>query len=119
MTAAVKHSPGPWRVQRNGMGGVYIESAAAYDPVTEARAVIVATIPLTRSGNPFWRQDEEVVPNANLVAAAPEMLAALRECHFYMKHYVATHGPGPEKALAALERAVAAAERKELPPVPR
>jgi len=47
--------------------------------------------------------------NARLIAAAPELLEALEAVLPDLEHYVATHGPGPDKRLAIARAAIAKA----------
>ena len=51
----------------------------------------------------------EVEANARLIAAAPELLEALEAVLPDLEHYVATHGPGPDKRLAVARAAIAKA----------
>ena len=53
--------------------------------------------------------DGELAANARLIAAAPELLEALEAVLPDLEHYVATHGPGPDKRLAAARAAIAKA----------
>lgn len=73
----VTHTPGPWTVQINGDGSRSIAGGVSPDPVTHARYLWVADVKSTRSDNPLWRQEEESEANAQLIAAAPDLLAAL------------------------------------------
>jgi hypothetical protein len=68
----IKHTPGPWGVsaispnivvQHDFMGAtnVQVGSASGY------------------TGSPFFPSDEEAIANARLIAAAPELLEALKE----------------------------------------
>lgn len=63
-----QHTPGPWRVIPATMSHFLIESAGA----------IVAEIPKTTTAPASFTECEA---NARLLAAAPEMLAALKELH--------------------------------------
>ena len=45
--------------------------------------------------------------------AAPELLAAVSDCIADLKHYSSTHGPGPDRRLAALLTAIAKASKSE------
>ena len=49
--------------------------------------------------------------NARLIAAAPDLLSALEECLPDLKHYVSTHGPGPDRRLATAIAAIARATK--------
>ena len=62
-----KHTPGPWRYSDQGVG-----------PRGKSLGIIVCTA----KGLPMFfmpRGKEELVANARLVAAAPELLEALKE----------------------------------------
>jgi len=52
----------------------------------------------------------ELAANARLIAAAPELLEALEAVIPDLEHYVATHGPGPDKRLAIARAAIAKAK---------
>ena len=66
-----KHTPGPWTVDR-----VEMPSGPLWTIHSEATPGLLADV---------WRE-----PNARLIAAAPELLDALKECadrlHIHMKH---------------------------------
>jgi len=47
--------------------------------------------------------------DARLIAAAPELAEALAACLPDLKHYAATHGPGPDRRLEAALSALAKA----------
>ena len=57
--------------------------------------------------------DGELAANARLIASAPELLEALEAILPDLEHYVATHGPGPDKRLAAARAAIAKAKGGE------
>ena len=84
MSAA--HTPGPWTFKR----GVY--------------RIEVRTTP--ERSYAFSLSDEA---NARLIASAPELLEALEAVLPDLEHYVATHGPGPDKRLAIARAAIAKA----------
>lgn len=62
MTAA-KHTPGPWTVPPDSPADILAPDG---QPVAVARGWL-------------WRQHPECIANAHLIAAAPDMLEALRE----------------------------------------
>lgn len=72
-----EHTPGPWTTHKDGMGMVWVAGGVSPDPVTEARYLDVAIVLRTASPDPFWRQVEERDANAQLIAAAPELLEVL------------------------------------------
>lgn len=53
---------------------------------------------------------EEQKKCAHLIAAAPDLLAALEACLPDLKHYAATHGPGPDRRLEQARAAIAKAK---------
>lgn len=80
-----QHTPGPWTVDNqyiHGPDGIRF-LAVAGDGAGQA--------------------------NARLIASAPELLEALEAVLPDLEHYVATHGPGPDKRLAIARAAIAKA----------
>lgn len=71
MTAA-KPTPGPWQMDYpDGWGGVFVESVDA----TKGKPLIAS---LYERESAFPPDDEERKANARLIAAAPDLLAALK-----------------------------------------
>lgn len=72
-----KHTPGPWAVRRNGVivGGEIFEYTNGSTQSQIAMACVV------EEGN------GEQIANALLIAAAPELLAALQEARNYLIWY--------------------------------
>ena len=102
-TPRPSHTPGPWSL------------SASFDSV-ERRVQHGDNPPLVwgiasgiNSAHPDYMPREEQIANARLIAAAPELLEALDACLPDLEHYVATHGPGPEKRLALARAAIAKA----------
>jgi len=93
-----KHTPGPWRV----VGDPPIK----FDIEADCGAC-VAIVDVPNDAN--RAEADEAEANARLMAAAPELAEALAACLPDLKHYAATHGPGPDKrletALAAMAKA--------------
>lgn len=91
------HTLGPWQttIARNGHVSIY--------PVGGKERVADVYCPLDRD------TDDSVDGNARLIAAAPALLEALQECLPDLVHYVAAHGPGPDKRLEAARAAIARA----------
>ena len=87
------HTPGPWAILPNTPHFV-----RAMHPADGMQPV--ATV---------YHFDGELAANARLIAAAPELLEALEAVLPDLEHYVATHGPGPDKRLAAARAAIAKA----------
>ena len=67
MSDKTKHTPGPWRTKREGFSTVYVEARIDGGLIQE-----VAACGPTEAG----RDQQEA--NARLIAAAPELLEALR-----------------------------------------
>ena len=93
------HTPGPWQSFADDQG---------HDIIAEDGAHIARVEPVN-SLCPAEEQDA----NGNLLAAAPDLLAAIKAALPDLQHYVATHGPGPDARLAAVVTAIAKAEGKE------
>lgn len=95
-----KHTPGPW----TGSGGGYIGICATKDekPV-ELAHVFGDTIYRHKKRQPI--SDEECEANANLICAAPDLLAALRDLTDWLG---AVHPDHPLLGLA--HRTIAKAE---------
>ena len=85
------HTPRPWKVTR------WSDKRLSVDRGTHS----IAT--LNDSG-------DETEANARLITAAPDLLAALDAVLPDLEHYVATHGPGPDRRLAQARAAIAAAK---------
>ena len=88
------HTPGPWDVEPKGSRH-FVDGA---DGLTVAY--------IDRAG---VRERIEIEANARLIAAAPTLLEALEAVLPDLEHYVATHGPGPDKRLAIARAAIAKA----------
>jgi len=94
----VEHTPGPWAVHfidRDGKPSLWIYS---HDNGTPSRTVVET------GALDCWPLSEA---NAQLIAAAPELLEALEACLADLEHYVSTHGPGPDVRLANAKAAIA------------
>lgn len=92
MAMAEKHSPAPWR-----RSGQRIE----YGPMVAGDGFCVAIVS---------RDPAEAEANMALLLAAPRLLAACKEAIPDLAHYVAKHGPGPDRRLDDLRAAIAQAE---------
>jgi len=75
-----KHTPGPWAAR----GTNQLHNQGVIDSEHEGMTVAVAY---------------NFAEDAALIAAAPDLLEALREVLPDLAHYVATHGPGPDRRL--------------------
>lgn len=94
-----KHTPGPWRV----------DPTLAVRAVGNGVRVARAHYDIQVRGKEGREEFEYAQANANLIAAAPEMLEALRTV---VRHLHAPGGDGYEELLAA-ERAIAKAEGRK------
>jgi hypothetical protein len=72
-----KHTPGPWNLQNDGLGVYYVNPRieAGEDIEDTRHDSIVARC--TDFGAFSGIEDDEAAANARLIAAAPELLAAL------------------------------------------
>jgi hypothetical protein len=71
-----KHTPGPWRVSNDaGDWNVYPDSSgtSCYQAIRAGKTIVGFAVARSRG---FTEPDTQ--PNANLLAAAPELLAALQ-----------------------------------------
>jgi hypothetical protein len=95
MTA--QHTPGPWSFELTPSGGFDIEK----DPNDLGRYMVIAS----RSSHP--ERKNEMHANARLIAAAPELLAALQEVFVIGDRLVSdVYGHEfVEKARAAIQKA--------------
>ncbi len=102
-----KHTPGPWEVVRTPNGYPCQITATAGDPRKPGGICDV-----TRWASISVPSSAEGEANARLIAAAPDMLAALKDCRAYLAGFmnVKAHGNGPIVALAAADAAIAKAE---------
>lgn len=92
----MKHTPGPWNTMLNtrpGAGYIAIERAG-----TE---FAIARVPLSANG---WH-DEQSKANAALIAAAPELLEALKACKVLYCDYAKERHPIHEQIEAAIAKA--------------
>lgn len=106
-------TPSPWkkfhlrRGHATGNGQIEIQGP---DGLT-----LVAYIP-TEGDNPRGFRARK--DNAEFIVKAcnnhDPLVQATKDCLADLKHYVATHGPGPDKRLAALERVLLAIETDEI-----
>jgi len=85
-----RHTPGPWKFDRKGRR------------IVDADGEYVAPATLSRYHDD--RTDPEAIANARLIAAAPDLLAALRD----LVNFTAQHNQG--KYVMAARAAIAKAE---------
>lgn len=106
---AVKHTPGPWRVAAppdkvctdyRDEGGSMLDSNWA--PGGHAKTIVTCE---RRS----WMAEGEEFANAQLIAAAPELLQVMRECEAYFDQRAGSdvgYIPNEEQKMLALVRDV-------------
>ncbi len=82
-----KHTPGPWRIKQSDSGHWFVVSGGTGNPIAQTLRKV-------------WRTEDEA--NARLIAAAPDLLAALEKlaqyadtCELFLRE---TH-PGKADAL--------------------
>jgi hypothetical protein len=86
---SAQHTPGPWRVNTAGTSSPWPENykvteVYVYAPDTQDDVAVCADIV-----DPLTQEPSEA--NARLIAAAPEMLANLREAAATLRHYETLH----------------------------
>jgi hypothetical protein len=102
--SAQKHTPAPWEVSHGGHGspsGFVIDEYFVLNPAVADDVAIAADIIDPATGLPSEA-------NARLIAAAPELLAALKMAESAYRHNVVKKGE-PSSALDAMQRAIAKA----------
>lgn len=99
----VKHTPGPWSVGYENTGGGYTVMSG---PLRVAHTSIQA-LACRPDGRPIF--EEEAKANGYLVAAAPEMLDALRAAEREL-YQVPPDDPEQERVLTTVRAAIAKAE---------
>ncbi len=101
---STKHTPGPWRTEREGFSTVYVEARIDGGLIQE-----VAACGPTEAGL------EQQEANASLIAAAPDLLEALKEMVAgdaeAIEEAQALGVPFPEEMLATFKKARAAIAR--------
>ncbi len=101
-----KHTPGPWFVDRSSMVAGH-ESAEIRTSDCEQESALVATV---------YQQYGDVLANAHLISAAPELLKALEACLPWVDEYVCTglhEGIGDRVASDKARAAIAKARGKD------
>lgn len=78
---STKHTPGPWVTKREGFSTVYVEARIGGGWIQE-----VAACGPTDAG----REQQEA--NASLIAAAPDLLEALKDMHQVLSEAMTTGG---------------------------
>jgi len=101
------HTQGPWKVIEHGKGmGKHCVSTANAAPIP----AVICEINTKSVGT----NDEIRLANARLIAAAPDMLAALKSLVLETSHFI--HGDGTNGAIVAneLRNAIAAIAKHHL-----
>jgi len=117
--SAAKHTQGPWRVCAafGSAGGIRHEGgfvAFPCDPraIDESRADGESWIDMRERTKPLRESMRlEQSANARLIAAAPELLEALRDCLSFLESDMPTVSSGPERRKAAAAIAKATGEQ--------
>lgn len=97
------HTPGPWKVYEQGKDHDSIEHLIAIQ-TAERYPQTIADLRLGRIG------DLPAEANAALIAAAPELLAALKEVRAYIDPGATYPTPSKRRLIANLDAAIAKAE---------
>ena len=101
-----KHTPGPWEAVITVCGFWNVREPGG---ISGGRGV--ATIGFQKIDR-SWVIDDVDEANARLIAAAPELLAALVDCIPDLERFVSTQGPGPDRRLEVARAAIARATGK-------
>jgi hypothetical protein len=110
---SAKHTPGPWVVRRNGITG-YPAAIEAINACNKTRGKVGPSV--TRWNAITLPSSEEGQANANLIAAAPELLEALLEAEAGLEFAGADKEPegqfvpAPTLALRIVRAAIAKAK---------
>ena len=105
----MKHTPGPWKIDN---GDEYNPEYPWFGIWKEHKdpnfSKCIACVEYTEDS---MVTKQEAQANANLIAAAPELLEAALSVLYDLACYCNTHepGPGPNRRLAALQEAIAKA----------
>ena len=92
--SAAKHTPGPWRPARSRDYGWLVNAATG-------------CVALARSGSVEAR-DDATEANARLIAAAPDLLAALKEATRCLAWHEERHGVAMDRKAVEDARAIIA-----------
>lgn len=68
-----QHTPGPWKVIRGELGGTNDQMVYVVDANSKA-----VTLPIKISWPIKWDEGEQILANAHLIAAAPDLLEAAK-----------------------------------------
>lgn len=102
-----KHTPGPWASSWVEVRGSLVEPFSGFLVWPAHQTSIAALMGMTAITSPWaYGEDDEIgEANARLIAAAPEMLSALREVADWMS-YEAPETPDEWKLLRAVKAAI-------------
>jgi len=99
----MKHTPGPWEVT-HGLNEGYIAS--------ESQGFVPIRTPFREGVHKH--NDPEVIANAHLIAASPDLLAAAEKAAEYLRSVgQASKGPGLEETYCDVMGAIQAARGKQ------
>ena len=105
-----KHTPGPWMAASKASSIVGL-------PVVAKTGRSIASVTFFNLGERFDHHEQESYANARLIAAAPGMLAALKEAADFMSDIARDHHPNwrpemcdPDSVLGKVYAAIARAE---------
>jgi hypothetical protein len=103
--AMSKHTPGPWQITEMDLAGVeffIVPPRSPACPINDIASLVI-------DGHPLGRDAQ--IANAKLIAAAPELLEALRLLLADVADYPAWQRPclAVDKANAAIAKAIGAA----------
>ncbi|WP_213881255.1 hypothetical protein [Pseudomonas sp. dw_358] len=105
----IKHTPGPWVVEVDTWGTTSVKSANEEDLQEWPIEYFLAE----KIGGHIYGEDfgdfSEVQANAKLIAAAPDLLAALKQAHMALIGYLPQHRN--EITSAAIRSAVTAIDK--------
>lgn len=99
-----KHTPGPWTATTRG--AVYPWGDVNAGDVWVCCVHHDHAEPNGGKPDNNFPTNEQCDANTHLIAAAPDLLEALELVLSDLRHYVSTHGPGPDLRLLVAESAI-------------
>ena len=115
-TTSPAHTPGPWSALIEGES---LHGSETHLVAAGPHGMAVAEVPMSAYASTSGCRGKTTITaaqgraNARLIASAPELIEALEAVIPDLEHYVATHGPGPDKRLAIARAAIAKAKGGE------
>lgn len=102
-----KYTPGPWQTSEQ-FNGTHQQTIAIHGPDFQEVCEVNTTMSIG---------EVQMIANAHLIAAAPELLEALKFCKAALAFYMGQEKEGPKSAETALHKAaMAVAKATTLPP---